>query len=346
LGSNASGTQQAAEYLAGRYRALQIADSLKGVVSRSRDTGAFRVFIDETYPAPLRALIDSMARRAHDLKAGNGSSGIDVFAVSDQVAAVRGVGRYPLSGIEVRYEMPAAPGQRRRVYMRTGTPRPGEIERTMRSQSAAEQLLGPCAFFAAFGEPGPRVRQWLTAGGWGYATAGSWTSTPVPSRWILDNDPNVFAGPRLVLWYFSVESGGPACIVGDLKACEAIAVAPHSRVRSRAIGDMTAGLQLGGNRYFPMGLGAFGGEFLSDLVRERGRERFKAFWTSADSVPAAYAAVTGKPWAQQIHEWMVSKYGVIKPGPRVTNFALMMSVVLVSIAIAVVFRFSLARRYA
>jgi hypothetical protein len=346
LASQAFASQQAAERLARRYRLLQLMDSLKRVTARSADTGAMRIFIDAGYPAPMHALIDSMIRRARGMKPGNSGIGVDVYAVADMAPAVRGVGRYLLTTAEVRYELPVERGGRCRVYLRTGNLRYGEVVRTLRTQVAAEQLLGPCAFYAAFGEPGPLVRDWLFAGGWAYTTEGSWSS-PGDHGFRNDDDPTVvFQGPSRALYYFRPDSKAPPCIMGDLAACAAISQVSGRSALTRSVGSYTSPLDLGRGRYFRLGLGVYGGEFLSDVVQEAGHERFKAFWTSPDSVPIAYAAASGKSWEQEVHEWMVSKYGKIEAGPRVTGYALLMSILLVTGAIVVVFRSSLSRRYA
>ena len=145
LQSKVAAAQQSAEYLARNYRLLQIVDSVKRVTSRAPDTGSLRGFIDGTYPPRFRAIMESMIRRARELKPGT-SVGIDLFAVQDAATSIRGVARYPMTQLEVRYELPAKAGQRCRVYLRSGPPTPG-MEREMRGQAAAEQLLGPGALY-------------------------------------------------------------------------------------------------------------------------------------------------------------------------------------------------------
>jgi len=345
LQSKAAAAQQGAEYLARNYRLLQVIDSVKRVISRAPDTGSLRVFIDGSYPPRFRELMESMIRRARVLKPGS-SVGIDVFAVQDAARSVRGVGRFPMTQLEVRYELPTKAGERCGVYLRSGPPT-ANMEREMRGQSAAEQLLGPCAFYSAFGEPGPRIREWLVAGGWGYTTDGSWMAGSEGRRYRgVGYEPGWFSDVPMVLSYLRIEGGGPACMVGELDACERVAQVRNPNRRVKAVGPYTAGLSLGRYRYFPMAIGEFGGELLSDMVREMGRDRFKTFWASPDSVPKAYAAVAGKSWGQAIREWLILKYGRIERGPRVSSYALLMSLVLVVGALALVMRTSLTRRFA
>ena len=346
LESKVSAAQQGAEYLARNYRLLQIIDSVQRIVSRAPDTGSLRVFIDGTYPPRFRGLMEAMIRRARVLKPGT-SVGIDVIAVQDAATGVRGVWRFPISQIEVRYELPSRAGQRCRVYLRSGPPT-ASMERELRGQAAAEQVLGPCAFYSAFGEPGPRVREWLVAGGWGYTTEGSWTSTPESRQYFggYYEPGDLFRGTPRALSYLGIEAGGPACMVGDLSECERVAQIIKQTRRMKPVGPYTAGLSLGRYRYFPMGLGTFAGELLSDMVSDIGRERFKAFWTSPDSVPKAYATAAGKSWGQAVREWLISKYGRIERGPRVTSYALLMSLVLVVGALGLVMRTSTTRRFA
>ena len=146
--------------------------------------------------------------------------------------------------------------------------------------------------------------------------------------------------------YLNVESGATECIKGDLAICERVAAirAPRRWVGPQ-IGAGTYALSLGRNRYFRGAIGYQAGELLSDAVREMGRDKFKAFWASPDSVPAAYEKVTGERWGGFIQRWMIAHYGEIHPGPRMSAYALITSTILVLIALGATMLMSVKRTY-
>ena len=117
------------------------------------------------------------------------------------------------------------------------------------------------------------------------------------------------------------------------------------RRRRTVVGSGTYALSLGRSRYFSGGMGYQAGELLADAVREMGRDRFKAFWTSPDSVPAAYQKASGERWGAFIQRWMIDHYGEIHPGPRMSGFALVTSTILVLTALAVTMLLSVRRTY-
>jgi hypothetical protein len=92
-------------------------------------------------------------------------------------------------------------------------------------------------------------------------------------------------------------------------------------------------------------MGLLGGEFLSDATRELGRERFKAFWTSSDSVSVAFQKATGERWGAFVRRWMILRYGDIQAGPRASGFAIAVSAALVLVALGLTMRLSVRRQY-
>jgi hypothetical protein len=329
--------------LAARYRVLLVMDSVKRVAARLPDTGTYRVFISDSYDADLRSVMEKVTRDARSGRSGNAGR-VDVFVINDTSRSVRGVSRM-LSTTEVRYEMPTVPGTRCHVYVRTGTNR-AFIRRVLMYEITSQQLLGPCAYFAAFGEPGPLVRQWMDSVGWLYSLEGSWTVAPVIAD-RRDDDDGIFKGPSPAIGALNVLAGGSQCIKGDLDVCErAIGMTTPftSRARMRLAGG-TYSQALGYRRFSNAGLGMLAGEFLADATRELGRDRFKAFWTSPDSVNVAFQKVTGQRWGAFVRQWMISRYGAIDAGPRLSGFAIGVSTLLVIVALVATMRISQTRQY-
>jgi hypothetical protein len=329
---------QTSQNLAFRYHMLYLVDSVRRVADRAPDTGAVRVFIGDVYPPPTRAAIDKTIRDARGLRRGDAGR-VDVFIIHDTTSSVRGI---PRSWVptEIRYEIPARAGDRCRVFVTAGTP--STVPSAFNSEKSSEQLLGPCGFFAAFGEPGPLVRQWLLGGGWQYAIDGSWTSPPyIPA---LREGPSIFKGPSVASGMLIIGSGGIECIKGEMNACERTMASRVSR-RASQPANLTPPSGLGKRRYFQGTVGYQASGVLSSAVRELGRERFKAFWSSTDSVSIGFQKASGERWGEFIRRWMIAHYGEVHPGPRMSSFAMLASTILVFAAVGLTMLISVKRTY-
>jgi hypothetical protein len=226
------------------------------------------------------------------------------------------------------------------VFVTTGVG--NNVVAAFNSEKSAEQLLGPCAFYAAFGEPGPFVRQWIAEGGWQYAIDGSWTDAPfIPA---LREDPSIFKGPALATISLDPATGALECIKGVIDACERSMSARVRRRPSQAPG-ITQSFWLGERRYYAGIAGSKASEILSSAVRELGRDRFKTFWTSPDSVSVAFQKAAGERWGAFIQRWMVAHYGEVHPGSRMSGYAMLTSTILVVVAIGFTMLVSVRRTY-
>lgn len=339
LRDRAGALNQDVQNLAARYRLLFLMDSVMRATARVPDTGAMRVFISDGYRPDLRVIIERTIRQAQGLRGGNAGR-VDLFVLSDTAKAIRGITRYRPQ-TEVRYQFPERAGDRCRVFIRTFDP--NDVKQAFTAEKSPQQLLGPCGFFAAFGEPGPAVRQWLVAGGWQYAVDGSWTTAAVIPEWWQDR--GIFKGPAPALQLIAV-GGATECMKGDLEVCERIAaMRAVSRWMGPQVGAGSHALSLGRTRYYRGAIGVQAGELLSDAVREMGREKFKAFWTSSDSVSVAYEKASGERWGSFLQRWMIAHYGELHPGPRMSAYALATSTILVLIAVGATMLMSVRRTY-
>jgi hypothetical protein len=341
LRDRAGALNQDAQNLASRYRLVYLLDSATRAVARVPDTGMIRIFVADGYRPEVRATIDRSIRLARGMRGGDKGK-VDLFVVSDTARSIRGITRY-LPQTEVRYQFPTRAGDRCRVFIRTF--QHGDVPGAFSSEKTAPQILGPCGFYAAFGEPGPAVRDWLVAGGWQYTLEGSWTTASIIPE--IGEEQSIFKREAPALRYLNVETGATECIKGELATCERVAAirAPR-RWAGAPVGEGTYALSLGRTRYFRGAIGYQAGELLSDAVREMGRDRFMTFWTSPDSVPAAYQKASGERWGAFIHRWMIAHYGEIHPGPRMSSYALMTSAILVIIALGGTMLMSVRRTYA
>ena len=340
LREQAGALNQTAQRLAARYRVIYLMDSAARAVARVPDTGSLRVFIADGYRPETRTLFERRIAAAQGERDGRVGR-VDVVVVSDTPRVVRGVTRY-LGSPEVRYQFPERPNDRCRVFIRTF--HPSNTRNSWEAERAPQHLLGPCGFYAAFGEPGPAIRQWITSVGWQYMIEGSWTNAS--SRIQLPEDERLFKGPDPATRLLNVESGATECMKGNLDLCERmVTIRPPSRWRGPLVGAGTYAISLGQNRYYPGAIGYEAGELMSDAVRELGRERFKAFWASTEPVAVAYEKASGERWGAFLQRWMISHYGEIHPGPRMSAYALFTSTVLVILALGATMMMSVRRTY-
>ncbi len=160
------------------------------------------------------------------------------------------------------------------------------------------EAVGPCAFYAAFGRPGPALEAWLLARRFDLAADVGWAQPAgLRSRY---GDPTPPANARLaralMFWqlddrYESLDA--VACQVGDLSRCRA-ALFPERPIFGPRERQDAPGVVL--RWWWETRGGLYAGrQYLADLVRAMGRERFQAFWRSHASVDSGFQAAMGMP---------------------------------------------------
>ncbi len=161
--------------------------------------------------------------------------------------------------------------------------------------------LGACAYYAAFGQPGPAIEQWLEARFFDLAGQARWASQPPPPP-----GPEASAAALLDALTtgrddrFGASFDALGCASGELGACRRALFGPVSTNPSRYRPHMR-GMVVDLDFFFE-GRGFYGGRsYLADMVREIGRERFMKFWRSALPPDSAFAAATGT----SIERWTV-----------------------------------------
>ena len=278
--------------LAGRLHLASLVDSAHAVIAKSKDASPIRVFRNAGVPAEARTALDSLAVRASRAVRDSGQMGIDIVFLYDTIATLRGAPVHP-NGVVTDYVLPRRADDRCPVIARFGNdPTPQLlVARVFRAAVAAEQLLGPCAYYRAFGVPGREVDVWLRNRGWNFARDGSW-SQQGPARYL---DPERFGRSFDVgeAWLWEMEPDGAHCALGESDACERSLI---DRLRGDG-NTFWGGLQplvlWNGNilyqAYPPLGrrewyyrrvLGRREPFLLADMVRTLGRARFARFWTS------------------------------------------------------------------
>ena len=188
---------------------------------------------------------------------------------------------------------------RRVVEALRGAQRFGDVGRA--------RLLGPCAYYVAFGEPGAAMARWLGATRHRSARVLDPGHSPARGGYQGRGMRSAFGLSDLGL-YYGADVNVLACARGSRARCEAAALdttgAVPERRWSRAI------VMPGSDRRAAPWIGARNKEWmLSDMVHDLGRERFGQLWRSPRPVPEAFAAAAGEPLGEWTHRWMVARYG-------------------------------------
>lgn len=185
-------------------------------------------------------------------------------------------------------------------------------------------LLGPCAFFAAYGPAGPHIQEWLERGGIAFA-------------WVWSGDRTRLEGTRrrtvLGVTTIGLSTDVERCLTGVATLCEEVFLDPRpgnrrgTGGRSVAVTSAASFSQGVGNGPFP----AQNPYLLSDLEREFGRDAFGRFWTSELDVSAAFEAAFGVDLGEWLVGWLDEGPGIEPATPAPTLSATLGSLLLISL---------------
>ena len=199
----------------------------------------------------------------------------------------------------------------------------------LRDRAIASSLIGPCAFVAAYGPPGKGIASWLSSTSWLGARHADWTSRSQP----LDKEALYARGTPLDgltgmqgSWRLRelLSGSAVACIGGRVPECR---LALAGRRRDSAGDDRWTHTGIVSSRYVPMnpwftsgfgGLGPSEGWVLSDMRQELGAVRFEKFWTSGESVDAAFQTASGERIETWLRRWLQRAYGDDTLGPAMS----------------------------
>ncbi len=188
--------------------------------------------------------------------------------------------------------------------------------------------LGPCGFYAAFGEPGETVASWLEEAGYRFAFSPNWDGNAA----IRARTDGLHEDARTRDVY-SFSPIAFACASGKENACTKVIRGAGGRVSSftpKTLGNgwlkepalgrrprSWVGWNLGGQERF----------MLSALVAQFGHASFQRFWKTSQPFDVAFAELAGVPAADWSREWVQSQFGVVRAGPLVgtgfTGFVLL-----------------------
>jgi hypothetical protein len=338
----------------------RLMDSTRAVAARA-PIAPVRIFRDPAIPAEARASLDSLAARSTKQLGAQPRGGVDVFFAYDTAQHLRGAStaRY---GLTLAYVLPSRAGERCSVIM--PFPTYPKLRRLVvgffGTEVFSHQLLGPCAYYAAFGMPGAQVDRWLRERGWALAGDGDWMR---PAQQI--EFPSYYEGGPQPLLYMGTSTGGVKCAAGQVDLCEHEVMEHEVMEHARAPGSFSTwwignaligqsrfnstaqyGLTLGNSTRDHSALGIRENRMLTDMVRTLGRDRFGLFWTSNEPVPVAFEKAAGMPLGQWTANWVVEQYGPVEAGPGVSASSWMVSALVALLAIFIAVRVSAHRQYA
>lgn len=195
--------------------------------------------------------------------------------------------------------------------------------------SAPPNPLGPCAFHAKYGTPGPGVFQWLADGHYAMTLGGS--------RFRKGREAGGEGGRaipalgRRTLW----SEGSPdaeACLAGKVEGCRRALFGdwvPYLRAwwtdpGDRIVDDHGLVVPIQSFGYFlPFGGREYG--LLLDLEAEFGRQRFQAFWSSDLDVEEAFRQAFGGGFPEWVMGWGQARFGKSEVGANVPLEAALLS---------------------
>lgn len=241
---------------------------------------------------------DSLARRARPVMAaaldsvwqrlGLDDTKVTLVLVLDLVATLGAQRTYVLPDSTDRTT--CAMWESGTYWIRAGRPFPGGPN----FKPWLQNVLGPCAFYAAFGSPGRPVRQWLAARNFDVALYPGWTSTDRPS-----GAEQLRYGPRGWWWdgIYRSPAATVGCLGGRSPACRAAVL------RGAAAGDDSVARVVSADNRWWVGQSLIPGErYLADVAAAIGRERFLRFWNSPLPVDTSLTLALGQP----IGDWTVT----------------------------------------
>jgi len=317
-----------------RLRSLEIRDSVLAQPHTPQVT-TFDVRIDAAIPATLRQQLDNGIRAKWSALGAPGGVPVVAAVVLDSSRRVHGYPRHPESirGGQPITVFPPRAGDRRCVAVlrwlttpsrSTARTRPLVLHALVSSETI-EALLGPCAYYAKFGQPGPHVAQWLSSSRWQFARSTDWSAVSPP--W---SDGSEDAESSLLPQLRAIQPGvrelaeptGVACVAGKVGRC--VAALLRSRIARNDSSWSATVINTSGAPIFDFSwrsrtpLGPAEGSLLSDMVQSLGPNRFQKFWSSSAVVPTAFQQAAGVSLDSWVHTWALRTYGPVTVGPRMS----------------------------
>ncbi|MDH5196839.1 MAG: hypothetical protein OEY20_06275 [Gemmatimonadota bacterium] len=206
----------------------------------------------------------------------------------------------------------------------------------------APALLGPCAYYARFGQPGPAVDDWLHHGGAALAITSPTYPPPVrATAQRADRGRGLLALMEGSSWWavdqrLEFPLALNACRDGDATSCRAFVTGPREGDRALQA--------LGVHSEQSWVVEARTATFLSDVLTEIGPERFAAFWGASGTLDEAFQGAVGTDVATWTGRWAREHLGGRAPQPTVSFATLGISLGVVATFLAIATLVAIRRR--
>jgi hypothetical protein len=198
--------------------------------------------------------------------------------------------------------------------------------------------LGPCAFFARWGVPGKPVRLWMARRHYDLASVPSWgpqRSEQPEESWMTNRNTG---------WFWAAVYGHPiaaiGCLAGRAPSCRTAVLAGAGD----AFGDSQPRLLDATVRWWGEERLVQGGQYLGDVAREVGYDRFLRFWNSTEPVDTALAAALKMPVGKWTARWERRYLPRLPLGAAAPFSAAALGIVLAAAAVALVARGAMRRQ--
>lgn len=187
-------------------------------------------------------------------------------------------------------------------------------------------VMGPCGFMSVFGRPSVPIEHWLRSRGWDLAGAPRFPANPAAQPGTIRGDADRDSLAKLFSTNYELTTTR-ACRAGNIDACRSAVMGPGRRTD-----DVYYRFE---DRFREPAAGFADDYFLSDLVVEFGRERFKSFWTSSEKPEAAFEKTFGLPVGEWTNRWMRYRYDPESRGPLVPVSSVFLALLSVTVVLAV-----------
>lgn len=327
-------------------RTLTLGDSLLRVLPRG--TGSHdrvTVLVSSGLPASTRPSLEALLAPARSrLAQGNGPTRLVFALVVDTLSPAANANIFWEARLQFAYLLPrGTDGRTCLVVAALSNPGIVRLRRGLALDSLVRQslwwqwgeeplrgaLLGPCAYYVAFGPAGRGVEAWLQSSDYIPALDPVWVvggSQPLGRHRIDWARGTSWWRSEWSFWRFPDLE---ACASGLQRRCaQAVlgAAEPwwNAGYTFRVAGEMSvpgvANLGRLERRSAPR-LGFLAPAFVNDLLEDVGPERFAAFWRSDAPVEEAFAQAIGVPLGDWTRDWVQGQVGVAARASSVPPFA-------------------------
>jgi hypothetical protein len=205
----------------------------------------------------------------------------------------------------------------------------------LRFRTWLQRGLGPCAFFAAFGNPGRGVARWLSQRHYDLALDPAWATVNDlgAGPWWMFPGPNRPVDFESLFWTMAhhLPANAVGCLAGRAPSCQVavLGITPLTDTVRRFVANdlwMRNPSLLGDDHY------------LADVYRAIGQERFREFWNSEMPVDTALAAALRAPVGDWTLRWERRSAPRVRLGPAAPLPSVLLGLLLAAVAVGSVAR--------